>query len=183
MQIVKNIKRPQGISPSLPSGMDKILKEHFDRFMSQGKLPPELKEIKDCKLFDDASLLEIWRNNKKGLEFLDKKSDVLLHGAIDNLLVNKDKLIVLDYKTRGFPLKADTHSYYQVQMDLYNFLLRKNNYITEDYAYLLFYYPKEVLSSGEVVFNSELVKLKISVKNGEKVFNDAVECVLGKIPE
>ncbi|MBI2667721.1 hypothetical protein HYX17_03030, partial [Candidatus Woesearchaeota archaeon] len=46
-----------------------------------------------------------------------------------------------------------------------------------------FYYPKEVLSSGEVVFNSELVKLKISVKNGEKVFNDAVECVLGKIPE
>ena len=106
-----------------------------------------------------------------------------MHGAIDNLLIKKDKLIVLDYKTRGFPLKADTHEHYQTQMDIYNFLLRKNNYSTEDYTYLLFYYPKEVLSSGEVIFNSELVKLKTSVKNGEKVFNDAVECISGNIPE
>jgi len=30
LQIVKNIKRPAGIFPSLPSGMDKILKVHFD---------------------------------------------------------------------------------------------------------------------------------------------------------
>jgi len=31
LQIVKNIKRPAGIFPSLPSGMDKILKVHFDK--------------------------------------------------------------------------------------------------------------------------------------------------------
>ena len=182
LQIVKDIKRPQGIFPSLPSGMDKILKEHFDRFMSQGILPPELKEIKDCKLFDDQEKLKIWRSNFKGISYQD--GEVLLHGAIDNLLIKDKKLIVLDYKTRGFPLKADTHEHYQTQMDLYNFLLRKNNYKTEDYAYLLFYYPKEVLSSGEVIFNSELVKLKISVKNGEKVFNDAVKCITSdSIPE
>ena len=35
-------KRPPGIFPSLPSGMDKILKEHFDKFMEKGELPPEL---------------------------------------------------------------------------------------------------------------------------------------------
>jgi len=182
LQIVKGIKRPQGIFPSLPSGMDKILKEHFDRFMSQEKLPPELKEIKDCKLFDDKEKLKIWRSNLKGISY--QEDDILLHGAIDNLLVKKDKLIVLDYKTRGFPLKEDTHEHYQTQMDLYNFLLRKNNYKTEDYAYLLFYYPKEVLSSGEIIFNSELVKMKTNVKNGEKVFNDAVKCITSdSIPE
>ena len=43
----KNIKRPAGIFPSLPSGMDKILKNHFDKFMKKGLLPPELATEKD----------------------------------------------------------------------------------------------------------------------------------------
>ena len=34
--------RPSGIFPSLPNGMDKILKVHFDKFRDKGKLPPEL---------------------------------------------------------------------------------------------------------------------------------------------
>src|SRR3989344_8415650 len=42
LQVVKKVKRPDGAFPSLPSGMDKVLKEHFDRFMEQGTLPPEL---------------------------------------------------------------------------------------------------------------------------------------------
>jgi len=61
----KDIKRPEGIFPSLPSGMDKILKIHFDSFMRKGELPPELKELKDVKLFDDEDLLKVWRNNFK----------------------------------------------------------------------------------------------------------------------
>ena len=32
--------RPAGIFPSLPSGMDGILKTHFDKFMEKGKLHP-----------------------------------------------------------------------------------------------------------------------------------------------
>ena len=42
----KKINRPDSIFPSLPSGMDKILKEHFDKFMKKGELPPELSELK-----------------------------------------------------------------------------------------------------------------------------------------
>ena len=33
-------KRPAGIFPSLPSGMDRILKAHFDKFMEKGQMPP-----------------------------------------------------------------------------------------------------------------------------------------------
>ena len=32
-------KRPSGIFPSLPSGMDKILKVHFNKFRDKGELP------------------------------------------------------------------------------------------------------------------------------------------------
>ena len=178
LQLVKKIRRPRGIFPSLPSGMDKILKEHFDRFMEKGQLPPEMKEHgigKGYKLFSDKSTLDIWRSNQKGVQYKDKTSGILLRGAVDNILENGKKLIVLDYKTRGYPLKEDTHKHYQTQMDLYNFLLRKNGHDTEDYTYLLFYYPKEVTKAGRVIFNTKLIKLKTSAERGRKVFKKAIE--------
>ena len=184
LQIVKGIKRPETIFPSLPSGMDKILKEHFDRFMNKNELPLEIRE--ECKgynLFNDKSLLDLFRNNRKGLEYKDPETGILLHGAIDNLLVKDGKLVVLDYKTRGFPLKEDTHEHYQTQMDLYNFLLRKNGYKTEDYTYLLFYYPKEVLETGEVIFDTKLIKIKTSAENGEKIFKKAIDVINGEEPK
>lgn len=187
LQIVKGVKRPSGPFPSLPSGMDMILKKHFDRFMGMGKLPPELKEedsVKGCSLFNDKESLSVWRNNRKGLEYVDPKSGILLHGAIDNLLVKGRNLIVLDYKTRGFPLKEDTHEHYMTQMDLYNFLLRKNGFGTEDYSLLLFYYPKEVLETGDVVFDTKIVKVKSDPSRGERIFLKAVSIVqMGEPPE
>ena len=77
LQLVKKEKRPSTPFPSLPSGMDKVLKEHFDRFMEKGKLPPELREQEcakeGCSLFDDKEKLETWGDNFKGIEYLDKK--------------------------------------------------------------------------------------------------------------
>lgn len=182
LQFNKNIKRPEAIFPSLPSGMDKILKEHFDRFMKKQQLPPELQQLNgEVKLFDDEELLKVWRSNFKGIEWKDKKGN-LFHGAIDNLLKKGKKLIVLDYKTRGFPLKEDTHEHYQDQMDIYNFLLRKNGYQTEDYTYLLFYHPHQVEPNGHVCFNNDLVKIRVNIKNVENIFKKAVQVLEAEIP-
>ncbi len=179
----KNIRRPSGIFPSLPSGMDKILKTHFDSFIEKGKLPPELKDCKDdCKLFDDVELLKVWRSNFKGISWEDDKGNIF-RGAVDNILQKGNKLIVLDYKTRGYPLKEDTAGHYQNQMDIYNFLLRKNGYETEDYAYLLFYHPDKVNERGNVVFNTDLVKMKINIKNAEKIFKKALNVLNGEMPK
>ena len=177
--------RPSGIFPSLPNGMDRILKTHFDKFRDKGKLPPELnnhEHISDMKLFDDEELLKIWRNNLKGISWTDEEGNIL-HGAVDNILKKGKKLIVLDYKTRGFPLKEDTHKTSQNQLDTYNFLLRKNNYETEDYGFLLFYMPKEVLETGEVIFNTELIKMKTNPKNAENIFKYAIKLLNSDCPK
>jgi hypothetical protein len=179
-------KRPSGIFPSLPNGMDKILKEHFDKFMKKGQMPPELCEKNRCdnlRLFDEENLLNQWRNNFKGIEWTDNDGN-MLRGAVDNILVNKDseKLIVLDYKTRGFPLKEDSHTYYQLQLDLYNFLLRMNDYETESFAFLLFYIPKEVKENGEILFDTELIKMNVSVESGKKAYEGAIELLNGPCP-
>lgn len=178
-------KRPAGVFPSLPSGMDRILKAHFEKFRDRGLLPPELAENKECagmELFGDAEKLKDWQVNLKGIQFTDKKGN-LLRGAVDNILVKGKKLIVLDYKTRGFPLKEDTAEHYRLQLDVYNFLLRKNGYETEDYAFLLFYVPREVLSGGEIVFDTELVKMKTEPERAEKVWAKALELLEGKCPK
>ena len=182
----QRIKRPDTIFPSLPSGMDRILKTHFDKFMRKGELPPELKENKECKdikLFEDEETLQVWRNNRKGITWTDKEGN-LLRGAVDNILVNKknNKLIVLDYKTRGYPVKEDTPKYYQKQLDIYNFLLRKNGYNTEDYGFLLFYIPREVTETGEVIFDTTLVKMKINIANAENIWKKALKLLNGPCP-
>ncbi|HOI18674.1 MAG TPA: PD-(D/E)XK nuclease family protein [Candidatus Woesearchaeota archaeon] len=179
----KNVKRPAGIFPSLPSGMDGILKNHFDRFMEKGELPPELQELNgDVKLFDDAELLKVWRSNFKGIQWTDKEGN-LFRGAVDNILKKGKKLIVLDYKTRGYPLKEDTAEHYQNQLDIYNFLLRKNDYLTEDYAYLIFYHPDKVNDDGSVIFNTDIVKMKINIKNAESIFKKALKTLKREMPE
>ena len=105
-----------------------------------------------------------------------------LHGAVDNILMKGKKLIALDYKTRGYDLKEDTHEHYQDQLDIYNFLLRKNGYQTEDFAFLLFYVPKEVLPTGEVIFDTTLKKMKINIKNAKQIFERAIKLLNSDCP-
>jgi len=179
-------KRPNGIFPTLPSGMDRILKIHFDKFRDKGKLPPELcdhQHCEDMKLFDDIALLEAWRNNFKGIRYTDEEGNVLF-GAVDNVLVKGNKLIILDYKTKGFPIKNENESaeYYQNQLDIYNFLLQKKGYETETYAFLLFYVPEGVLETGEVLFSTSLVKRDVDVQNAERIFKGAISLLNGECP-
>lgn len=178
-------KRPSDGFPSLPIGMDRILKVHFDKFRDQNKLPPELCDnghCKDLKLFDDDEKLKVWQNNFKGISFTDDDGNKL-HGAVDNILVKGEKLIVLDYKTRGYPLKEDTAEYSRQQQNIYNFLLRKNGYETEDYFFLLFYIPKEVTETGEVIFDTELVKMNVDIKSVESIWKKAIKLLNSDCPE
>lgn len=178
-------KRPAGIFPTLPSGMDRILKIHFDKFREKGELPPELCNNGECtgmKLFDDEEKLKVWQNNWKGISFTDRNGNEL-HGAVDNILVRGKKLIVIDYKTRGYAVKDDTAEHYRLQQNIYNFLLRKNGWQTEDYFFLLFYVPKEVMATGEVIFDTELVKMKVDVKSAEKAWKKALGLLNDDCPD
>ncbi len=178
-------KRPVGIKASLMNGMDIVLKKHFDNFRDKGELPPEIRDhhhTQGLRLFDDKELLKVWRNNLKGISWTDSQGNIL-HGAVDNILVNGKKLIVLDYKTRGFQLKEDTANYYQHQIDIYNFLLQKNSYETENYAFLLFYIPSHVLETGDFVFDTVLARRDINIKHAEALFSKAIKLLNSECPE
>jgi len=181
LQVNKRLRRPEGIYPSLPSGMDGVLKRHFDTFRERGKLPPELASLKGVKLFADKELLITWTNNRKGVRWTDKDGNTFM-GAVDDILVKGKKLIVLDFKTRGYALKEDTAAFSQDQLDMYTLLLQKNGYDTEDYAYLLFFYPESVHASGHFIFHADLVKMQVNVRSAQKLWQDALACLNGPLP-
>lgn len=184
LQINKKIRRPSGGFPTLPSGMDKILKEHFDSHRSSNTSPEELDWKFEGHLFKDIEKLNEWRNNFKGLRFRDEETGAVLMGALDDLFVTKDgKYAPLDFKTRGYPRKDDTHEHYQHQMDIYSFLLQKNGLPPAGFAILIFYHPIGVNKSHDVVFDPDPIKVKTDPERGERIFRDAVKCLEDDIPE
>lgn len=183
LQFNKNIHRPRGVFPSLPGGMDGVIKKYYDKYRKMGKLPPEIEGKVKGKLFDNEVLLKSWQSNWEGLKYYDKKLGALMKGVLDDCLVNDDIYIPLDYKTRGYELKDDTSSHYQHQLDVYCFLLAKNGYKTADFAYLIYYFPKEVLENGQVSFEVEPKKIETDIKRAENLFKDAVACLKGPEPK
>lgn len=183
MSIINKIKRPSGGFPTLGGGIDLQLKKHYDKYMEKGELPPEIIKHKiNAKLFSDIGLLEVWRSNFKGIQAKDNESGIILRGAVDHLLEKDGKIIVLDFKTRGYDLKENTHHDYVDQMNIYNYLLRRNGYETHDYSYLMFYIFESVDNDGTFIFKTELVEVPVDIKHAQNLFTKAIKVLQGDCP-
>lgn len=178
----ERVHRPRGIFPSLPGGMDLVIKKHFDKF--RGSLPPEISGKVEGQLVPDVELLNKWRDWRTGLEYYDKERDAVLFGALDDCLISDNQYIPIDYKTRGFPPKeGDSERYYQTQIDTYALLLNENGFKVKDFAYLIYYYPEEVRENGIVKFNIKPVRISTDLERAKKTFENAVDFLKGPIPK
>ncbi len=177
----EKIERPRGIFPSMGSKLDLIIKNHFDNFRPD--IPPELDdtEAEEYMLFNNTEKLKEFRNPFKGLRYEDGQGNILM-GAVDELIIKDNKIAVLDYKTRGYPPKEDTYTYYQNQLNIYSFLLEKNNYQTHNHAFLLFYFPSNIDDFNNIEFSTELVKLDINKKAGVSLFENALDTLYSSEP-
>lgn len=185
LQFNENVKRPRGIFPSLPDGMDNVFKKYFDEYRLRDALPPEIEGKVDGALFSDAQKLNVWREfnfGKGGLRTEIPEFDMIISGAIDDLLVSSDgKFIPFDFKTRGYPNKEDTHEHYRVQLDLYALLFEKNNMSPAEYGYLLFFWP-ESYHLGTANFKTQLIKMDVSAARGYGALQKARAIIVGPEP-
>jgi hypothetical protein len=167
--------------------MDEIFKDYFDIYRKKGTLPPEIDgKIKNAKLFDDMPKLNRWRDidfGRGGLYAAFPEYGFQLRGALDELMVDsEEKYIPFDFKTRGYPVKEDTHEHYQHQLDLYSLLLDRNNLPSSDRGYLLFFWPK-FYKEGKSFFDTELIKMEISPENGLKILKQVKSIIDSDIPD
>ncbi len=181
LEKVRGIGRPETIFPSLPGGMDGVIKKYFDRFRSTGELPPELKGRMKGGLFQDQEVLDGWRDWRRGLRYTDKDAGATLMGALDDCLEHDGCYMPLDYKTRGYPVKEDTPSYYQDQLNIYTLLLQENGYQPNKLGYLVFYHPLEQGDGGRITFHMHPVSRVTDPERARALFRNAVSLLRSSI--
>jgi CRISPR/Cas system-associated exonuclease Cas4 (RecB family) len=175
LYINKNLKRPSIPVATITTGLDKVIKEHFNLYRAKGVLPPLLQNKIPGKLMRDLP--------KRGwLDFTDNKIEATLGGYLDECLDLGDNLYAaLDHKTRGSK-PENTHKAHQFQMDVYTFLLEQNRFPTKRLAYLIYYIPKEVASKETIGFEVAPVEIKTNPEYAQKVFYDAIATLKKSIP-
>lgn len=177
-----NHPRPRGAFPTLPGGMDRVIKAYFDLCREQNIKPPLISTIPG-NLFNDRTLLNRWRNWRTGLTYFDQEELIQLCGALDDCIVDNGIYIPLDYKTKGSKPKDNGAQYYQTQLDCYNLMLMANGYKINNEGYLIYFYPGEMSSSGLVNFKIDIYKLFCSAEQVKEIIKKAANCLRGEKPQ
>ncbi|MEK7541732.1 MAG: PD-(D/E)XK nuclease family protein, partial [Patescibacteria group bacterium] len=182
----ENKKRPRGIYPSLPDGMDSVFKNYFDEYRMRGEMPPEIDGKVTGRLFDNARQLKAWRDfnfGRGGITAQIPEYEMTLSGAIDDLVVAPDgRYAPFDFKTRGYPVKEDTHEHYRTQLDLYALLFQRNGVEPAEQGYLLFFWPASY-GMGAAHFKTHLITMDVSPSRGMSVLKKAHGIITGPRPE
>ena len=179
------IRRPQPYPYALNAAVDVLLKEEFDKYRKKRELHPLLVAYNiPAKLFPNQKLLDEWRNNLKGIRFYDASLDATLFGAVDDVLEFSDgKLAPLDYKSTGSKVPK-IYDRFQLQLDIYTYLLEKNGYKTVRKGCLAFYVvDKENGFEDKLPFKKEIQIIDTDPSYVQGVFSEAVGLLKGEAPK
>ena len=145
---VIGLKEPSMPGWALNIAVDELLKKEFDQYRLKQEPHPVMIEHKLNVVPFKHKDLDIWRNSLKGgISYLDRNTNLIIHGGIDDVWfdLNKEELIVVDYKAQSTSYPVTTSSYlnsewhlsYKKQMDIYVHILRNMNFKVSD---LTFFY-------------------------------------------
>lgn len=180
----KKIRRPPPYPYALNSAVDILLKREFDSYRAKGKLHPLLVENNiQAKLFPDQNKLNQWRNNFEGIRYFDTQLQATLFGAVDEVLeFPGGALAVLDYKSTGSKVPR-VYDRFQLQLDVYTYLLEKNGFSTIKKGYLAFYVvDKENGFGGRLPFKKELHEIETDTSYVYGLFTEAVNLLKKDTP-
>ena len=136
--------QPPGFPFAINSAVDGLLKKEFDRHRAAGTQHPlQAKAGIDAMPARHAQIDE-WRENFKGVQALHEPTNLLITGAIDDLWIDPaNRYIVVDYKATA-KTEPVTHvdkpwqDGYKRQMEIYQWLLRRNGLAVNDTAYFVY---------------------------------------------
>lgn len=178
--------RPKGYPMNLNTAVDNLLKKEFDIHRAEKTAHKYMEENGiDAVPFHHEKIDE-WRNNFKGVQFLHEKTNLLIFGAVDDIWQKPDgELIVVDYKATAkdgeVGLDADWQIGYKRQMEIYQWLLRKNGFKVSDVGYFVYCNGRKDKKAfdGKVEFDVKLLDYKGDDSWVDKAILDAHKCLIG----
>lgn len=124
------VDQPPGYPFNLNSAVDTLLKKEFDILRGKKEPHPLFKEFGVEAIPFDHPKMDTWRETREGLQYEHEASGFFMTGAVDDIWQNAEgELHVVDYKATSkngeVSLDADWQRSYKNQMEIYQWLLRK----------------------------------------------------------
>jgi hypothetical protein len=185
------IGRPPGFPFTLNSAVDCLLKKEFDLHRKEQTIHPFIEEFGIDAIPYQHKDIDTWRNTFKGIEYLHQPTNLLITGAIDDIWINpKGEVIIVDYKatskTSEVNLDAEWQRGYKRQMEIYQWLFKKNGFNVSPTGYFVYCNG----DTGKPYFDKKLeFDIKVIPYTGdtswiEGALNDIKDCLMSdKIPE
>jgi len=182
------VGRPAGFPFTLNSAVDHLLKKEFDIHRAKHEPHPLMKKYKIDAVPLAHENMDKWRKNFEGVDFFHKPTNFLVFGAVDDIWVNKkQELMVVDYKAtstqKEITMDEEYRKAYKRQMEIYQWLLRKNGFTVSDTGYFVYVNGKTDVKAFDAKLEFEVQILSYTGDDSwiEKTIMSARDCLVGKI--
>lgn len=186
------VAQPPGYPFSLNSAVDKLLKKEFDIHRAKGTRHP----LCDKYGIDAVPLahekIDEWRDSLRGgITVRVDGSNVVITGGVDDMWVTPTgEYIVVDYKATSkdgeVSLDAEWQDGYKRQMEIYQWLFRKNGFKVSDTGYFVYCNGNTDTEAfdGKLEFEIKLIPYTGNTDWVETTVLKAIECLKSDaIPE
>jgi CRISPR/Cas system-associated exonuclease Cas4 (RecB family) len=178
------VGRPGGFPFTLNNAVDALLKKEFDIHRANGTRHPLMARYGiDAVPFVHEDM-DVWRENFKGIQYHHKPTNFLVTGAVDDVWQNANgDLSVVDYKAtsteKEITLEEEYRQGYKRQMEIYQWLLRKNNFAVSDTGYFVYVNGRRDLEAfdAKLEFDVQILPYKGSDAWIEKTLKSIKRCL------
>ena len=178
------IARPPGLPFTLNSAVDFLLKKEFDIHRAKNEKHPLMEKYGIEAVPFQHKMMDEWRDNFKGVQFLHRPTNFLVTGAVDDIWADpKGQLIVVDYKATSTanqismddPWRQD----YKRQVEVYQWLLRQNGFTVSPTAYFVYANGRKDKEAfdGKLEFDVEIIPYQGNDKWVQDALIKARQCL------
>jgi CRISPR/Cas system-associated exonuclease Cas4 (RecB family) len=186
------VAQPPGYPFSLNSAVDKLLKKEFDIHRAKGTKHPLMETYGIDAVPLAHEKMDEWRDSMRGgITYKIPGTHVIITGGVDDIWVKPNgEFIIVDYKSTSkeeeVNLEADWQIGYKRQMEIYQWLFRKNGYKVSKTGYFVYCNGRtdKKAFDGKLEFDIKIIPYKGDDSWVEDTVKEAIACLNSdKLPE
>lgn len=179
------VAQPPGFPFTLNSAVDRLLKKEFDIHRAKGTKHPLCDKYGIDVIPFAHEKIDEWRDSlRRGITFKIDGSNVTITGGIDDVWKNpQEELHIVDYKSTSkeaeVTLDADWQIAFKRQMEIYQWLFRKNGFKVSDTGYFVYCNgdTDKKAFDGKLEFDVKIIPYKGDDSWVEEKILAAIDCL------